>query len=74
MPNPQIVGPQPWLDPVRASFWTFSVEDREMIITNVIRTYTAEVNRRAENKKLITGTFDGAHYAAMCEINAELNI
>lgn len=40
----------------------------------IIRAYTAEVNRRAENKMLKTGKLEGSHYAAMREINAELKI
>lgn len=40
----------------------------------LIRAYTAEVNRRAENKMLLTGKLEGSHHAAMREINAELGI
>ena len=44
------------------------------MVNTVIRAYTAEVNRRAENKMLLTGKLEGSHYAAMREINAELKI
>ena len=40
----------------------------------IIRSYTAEVNRRAENKMLLTGKLEGSHHAAMREINQELGI
>ena len=40
----------------------------------IIRAYTAEVNRRAENKMLMTGKLEGSHHAAMREINAELGL
>jgi hypothetical protein len=74
MPHRGINDPQAWLDPVRGALWTFSIEEREKIIVAVIRTYAAEVNRRAGNKMLMTGKTDGAHLAAMLEINAELSL
>jgi hypothetical protein len=40
----------------------------------IIRAYSAEVNRRAENKMLKTGKLEGSHYAAMREVNQELGI
>ena len=47
---------------------------REEVVIAIIRAYTAEVNRRAENKMLMTGKIEGSHHAAMREINSELGI
>jgi hypothetical protein len=38
----------------------------------IIREFVREVERRAEQKMLLTGKLEGAHYAAMKELLAEL--
>ena len=57
---------------VKAVSWDKLPKTPELIA--IIRSYTAEVNRRAENKMLLTGKLEGSHYAAMREINQELGI
>jgi len=57
---------------VKAVSWDQLSKTPELIA--IIRSYTAEVNRRAENKMLLTGKLEGSHYAAMRAINAEFGI
>ena len=42
--------------------------------TEIISKFVSEVERRAENKMLITHRLEGAHYAAMKEFLNELTI
>lgn len=42
------------------------------IIISIIEQFVEQVERRAENKMLLTGKLEGAHYAAMKEILAEI--
>lgn len=39
----------------------------------LLRWFRAEVNRRAEDKMLLTGKLEGSHFAAMTELLAEVN-
>ena len=39
---------------------------------NIIREFIQEVEHRAEEKMLMTGKLEGAHYAAMKELSADL--
>ena len=64
----------------RSSFnWTLEAVAREFNQSAAgqratIRAFCDEVNRRAEANMLKTGKLEGAHYAAMRQLRAELGI
>ena len=64
--------PNNWREEMKSAILDGGSTRLDDLIPLIIRAYTAEVNRRAENKMLKTGKLEGSHYAAMREINAEL--
>ena len=64
----------PWLNGAMETLSETPTFLREDVVLAIIRGYTAEVNRRAENRRSLTGKSVGPHLSAMREINEELGI